>query len=142
MAQMSELIEGFRQAGLRVELTESGTPGDDATHQLAVFRIVQEALTNTLRYAGRGAEARITISHESEHTTIDVLDSGERGTVDSAVPVVIPGSGRGLAGAAERARMFGGTLEAGPQGTGWRLIAVVPTGTVQRETTSIEGAEE
>lgn len=135
MAQMRELIDGFRQAGLRVELTESGIPGDDATHQLAVYRIVQEALTNSLRYAGRGSEVKILISHDGESTTIEVIDSGRRGTADETTNKVIPGSGRGLTGATERARMFGGSLESKAHGAGWRLHAVVPTGATRNTIT-------
>lgn len=128
MAQMRELIEGFRQAGLRVALTESGVPGGNATQQLAVFRIVQEALTNSLRYAGRGAEASVTIAHLDEGTRIEVIDLGRVATGTSDRPIeTIPGSGRGIAGATERARMFGGSLDAGPHGPGWIVRAQVPT---------------
>ncbi len=128
MAQLHELFDGFRQAGLRVGVTQSGVPAGDAAQQLAVFRIVQEALTNTLRYAGRGAEARVFLTHSADATQVEVIDTGRitAGETDPN-PKAIPGSGRGLTGASERARMFGGTLEAGPYGSGWRVRASVPT---------------
>lgn len=131
LAQLRELVDGFWQAGLRVSLTESGVPLADATQQLAVFRIVQEALTNSLRYAGKGAEASVTIAHEHDGTRIDVIDTGRatasaQPDTEAVTPCTIPGSGRGLAGAAERARMFGGSLEAAPHGRGWRVRAHVP----------------
>lgn len=140
-SQLHGLIEGFRQAGLRIATTEQGVPAGDATQQLAVYRIVQEGLTNSLRYAGRGADVRLALEHSSVGTHIEIVDSpvlpvsgagagggasegsGENSALTSAA---IPGSGRGLAGACERARMFGGSLEAGPHGTGWRLRANVP----------------
>lgn len=142
LAQLRELIDGFRQAGLRVSLTESGVPLADGTQQLAVYRIVQEALTNSLRYAGKGAEASVTIAHESDGTHIDVMDSG-RATAsapddEEKAPCTIPGSGRGLAGAAERARMFGGSLKAAPYGRGWRVCAHVPGDGAQTSETARE----
>ena len=123
LSQLHELTEGLRQAGLRVSVTESGVPAGDATQQLAVFRIVQEGLTNALRYAGRGAEARLTLEHRADGTRIELVDHGAR---EGSAERAIPGSGRGLEGAAERARMFGGFLEAGPHGSGWRVVAEVP----------------
>src|SRR5690606_38129400 len=135
--QLQHLVDGFRQAGLRVQFTESGVVSGDATHQLAVFRISQEALTNALRYAGRGAEARIVIAHLKDRTTIKVTDSGRIGSSAAEIEetsATLPGSGRGLAGAAERARLFGGSLEAGPHGAGWRVRATVPIGTAVQDT--------
>ncbi|MDI6023048.1 histidine kinase [Leucobacter sp. UT-8R-CII-1-4] len=129
MAQLHELVDGFRQAGLRVGVTESGVPAGDATQQLAVYRIVQEALTNTLRYAGRGAEARVVLVHTASESTVEITDAGRVTSTEAEVkPNTIPGSGRGLTGAGERARMFGGTLSAGSHGNGWRVFATVPTG--------------
>lgn len=126
LAQLSQLLDGFREAGLRITMTEQGTPCPDSTHQLAVFRIVQEGLTNTLRYAGQGAEVRAVLEHQPDATLVEITD---RGPVPGAPRAeVIPGSGRGLAGARERARMFGGTLESHPHGSGWQLRASIPIG--------------
>lgn len=133
MAQLHELIDGFRQAGLRVGVTESGVPAGDATQQLAVYRIVQEALTNTLRYAGRGAEARVILTHTETESTVEIIDAGRVTSAETEAKAnAIPGSGRGLTGAGERARMFGGTLDAGSHGKGWRVYAMVPTGAAAR----------
>ncbi len=140
VAQLHELVDGFRQVGLKVTLTESGVPETNATQQLAVFRIVQESLTNSLRYAGRGAEARVTVAHASDGTHIEVVDTGRvTSTVADEPSATIPGTGRGLAGATERARMFGGSLEAGPHGPGWRVRAHVPSGTAPNETEGAHG---
>lgn len=135
VAQLYDLVDGFRQAGLRVSLSESGVAAGSASHQLAVFRIVQEALTNALRYAGRAAEVQVLLAHDLAGTRIEVVDSG-RVTASSAgvSGTMIPGSGRGLQGAAERARMFGGSLTAGPRGLGWAVTAFVPGENVTRDT--------
>ncbi len=141
-AQLAELVAGFRDAGLAVSLTEVGVAGGDAMQQVALYRIVQEGLTNALRYAGRGSRVAVSLEHAADRTLVDLRDSGppaagrvpdgvreraRRGTVDSgAATVGIPGTGRGLAGARQRAELFGGTLEAGPYGSGWRVRAEVP----------------
>lgn len=159
LMQLPELVSSFADAGLDVSLTQEGSPTGDAQQQLAVYRIVQEGLTNALRYAGRSASVEVTVAHAGDGgTRIAVIDSGPPGvepqssagsrvaagsgasterwaTEDSTAAqpgslheAAIPGSGRGLAGSAARARMFGGSLDAGPHGRGWRLAAVVPSG--------------
>lgn len=130
VAQLPELIASFADAGLRVTVTEQGTGRGDATQQLAVYRIVQEALTNVLRHAGPAAAVEVRLISGAERTRIEVIDDGGGGS-PSVQHRAIPGSGKGLAGAAERARLFGGYLEFGPRTdgrTGWRLCAEVPTG--------------
>lgn len=148
LAQLPELIDGFRQAGLHVAHIESGEPAGSAAQQLAVYRIVQEALTNSLRYAGSGAKTSVEITSTAEGTHIEVVDTGQ--LTGNAAPSgphadgfrleTIPGSGRGLAGATERARMFGGSLDAGPHGRGWRVRAYVPCGTTHTE--KLQGEEQ
>ena len=134
VADLRQLVGSVRQAGLVVSVVEEGTSLGDATQQLAVFRVVQEGLTNALRYAGPNSQATLVLEHTPSATHIEITDSGRaktratdgRATVTSEETVQIPGSGRGLEGAAERARMFGGTLDAGPYGAGWRLTAQIP----------------
>ncbi|MBN9612219.1 MAG: two-component sensor histidine kinase [Actinobacteria bacterium] len=130
VAQLPQLIAGFVDAGLAVTVVEQGVPVGDAAQQLAVYRIVQESLTNALRHAGHGATATVSVTHSAGETRIEVVDSGAVGTDPklsaTGEPKSIPGSGRGLAGATQRAAVFGGTLDAGPYGRGWRLTAVVP----------------
>ena len=130
VAQLPELLRGFEEAGLRISLTEQGVSHGDAPQQLAVYRIAQEALTNALRYAGAGASIAVTLAHSAAGTRLEVVDAGsvERVSGERAPRPGIPGSGHGLAGAAERARVFGGTVDSGPHGRGWRLIAEVPVG--------------
>lgn len=125
LAQLPELVRGFREAGLGVRFAEEGEPAGDGGQQLAVYRIVQEALTNALRYAGSGASAAVLVRHDPRGTRVEVTDEGPVAGSRRGDP--IEGSGLGLAGAAQRAEMFGGGLEAGPHGRGWRVIADIPS---------------
>lgn len=128
VAQLSELVAGFADTGLRVAFAERGAPHGDAVQQLAVYRIVQEGLTNALRHAGTGTEVRLTVEHDTAESRIEVVDSGPAPGERPPHAGGIPGSGRGLDGVAQRVRMFGGTLESGRHGAGWRLFAIVPAG--------------
>ena len=87
--------------------------------ELSAYRIVQEALTNTLRHA-RATRAEVTVRYESDAVEVDVRDDGR--AVAGA-----DGVGHGLVGMRERALLLGGTLEAGPlpQG-GYRVHARLP----------------
>jgi len=93
-------------------------PGVD----LSAYRIVQEALTNALRHAGR-ATASVGVTYRADEVEVRVSDDG------SGAATAEPGGGHGLAGMRERVRLFGGTLEAGPTATGGFCVrAVLPTG--------------
>jgi signal transduction histidine kinase len=118
--RLDELAAHTRTAGIEVRLEQQGVPrpvpaGVDA----AAFRIVQEALTNTVRHSG-GREATIRLRYDPDALTIEVDDDGR------AVP--LPRPGNGVAGMTERARALGGTLDAGPRpGGGFRVLARFPT---------------
>lgn len=117
---VEELVERFRAAGLPVTLTRDGDPlPDDVAVRQAVFRIVQESLTNALRHADSPSYATVTIRHESARIEIWVEDDG--------LPRTAPYTpGHGLVGVELRARAFGGHAEAGPRpGRGWRTMAVL-----------------
>jgi len=91
---------------------------------LAVYRIVQEALTNVLKHAGP-AEAVISLAF-SEDLDITVTDDG-RGAAASLAAQGLPGGGRGTAGMRERVAALGGRISAGPQpGGGFRVHATIP----------------
>lgn len=115
-AQLATLVGQFRTAGADVALDTDGDPAElTATVGLAVYRILQESLTNAVRHAPRTpARASLTITAASA-----VL------VVDSAGP---PGSGTGsgLLSMAERAEILGGTCTAGPAAGGWRVRAELP----------------
>lgn len=121
-ADLAGLVDRFRAAGLPVRYSVSGAPITNAALELAVYRVVQEALTNALRYASQARQVTVTIDYGPATTTITVADDGT-GTASARSL----GSGRGLIGMAERAAVFGGTVEAGPAATGgWRVHAVLP----------------
>jgi len=115
---IADLVERFRVTGLPVRLTESGPPlPDDAGLQLAVYRIVQECLTNVLRYARLSPRIDVTVAREDGSVVVTVdNDSGPSGAA-------MVGSGRGLIGIRERAAVYDGHVDAGPTGTGWKVQA-------------------
>ncbi|MGW4931096.1 sensor histidine kinase [Agromyces sp. NPDC004153] len=121
-ADLADLVERFRTAGLPVRFSVRGTPVANAAFELAVYRVVQEALTNTLRYATDAAHVTVAVEYGPPATTVTVTDDGRGAPAGESA-----GSGRGLIGMAERAAVFGGTVEAGPVPTGgWRVRAVLP----------------
>jgi signal transduction histidine kinase len=131
---LAKLLEGFRTAGLPLHYTHTGPslPGD-AAFQLTVYRIVQESLTNVLRYGRALSRVDVSIARAGSLVTIDVADDG-RGTLESGSaaaggpgrpesPVSL-GTGQGIAGMRERARIYAGTVRAGRSGdAGWRVHA-------------------
>jgi signal transduction histidine kinase len=133
---LAELVDRFREAGLPVRYTVRGASVPDPQQDLAVYRIVQEALTNALRYARGARHVEVEIDAGADATVVTVADDGGRadeertarsGPPQKAEPI---GAGRGLIGMRERAAVFGGTVEAGPVPSGgWRVRAVLPTAT-------------
>ena len=122
MDGLPELIERLREAGQPVELTVDGAPrvlqpGLD----LAAYRIVQEALTNTLKHAA-GAPTRVVVRFGARRLELAVEDDGGTATVPSS-----NGHGHGLVGMRERAALYGGELAAGPrQGAGFAVHVSLP----------------
>ncbi|MPY97113.1 MAG: sensor histidine kinase [Actinophytocola sp.] len=129
IAALPELAERMRAAGMPVRLDLDGDFTDVSTGvALGVFRIVQEALTNTLKHAGQGAAATVTVALRDDAIEVDVVDDG----AGKAHPVLAADAGpdaggNGLIGMRERASVFGGRLSVGPApGGGWRVHAVIP----------------
>lgn len=122
VGELTDLVERFRAAGMAVRITVSGTPPTDVGQQLTVFRVVQEGLTNALRYGPLADTVEVTIRFDPDRIAITVED-------DAAVHTETPGgSGRGLIGLRERVALYGGTLDAGPRApAGWRLHAEFDT---------------
>ena len=120
--RLDELAEPLRAGGLRVVVRREGpaTPLP-AGVDLSAYRIVQEALTNTVRHA-RATRAVVTVRYGPDSVEVDVRDDG-RASPGSAAN----GGGHGLAGMRERASLLGGTLEAGPLPSGgYRVHARLP----------------
>lgn len=110
---------------MTIHATGLSTPlPEDAGFQLAVFRIVQEALTNALRHAPQTTRADVEIARTSVGIEVTVTDQGP-GIVDLERQ---SGSGRGVIGMRERVGVYGGVVEAGPFESGWRVHAVLPWG--------------
>jgi signal transduction histidine kinase len=106
-------------AGLSVRLETAGDPRPlPAGVDLAAYRIVQEALTNTIRHSG-GRTATVRLRYDEDAVTISIEDDG--------TAVHPPRRGNGMAGMTERAHALGGTLEAGPRpGGGFQVLARLP----------------
>ncbi len=111
LARLDELADTVRATGMTVSVHREGTlDGLSAAVDMAAYRIVQEALTNTLRHAVGADEVGVRVTVEGECVMVSVLDNGRmpQGRSDTA------GAGRGLVGMRERARLVGGSLRAGP----------------------------
>ena len=124
LAGLGELLDRVRAAGLDVTARVDGAPaGLPAGLDLAAYRIVQEALTNTLKHA-RAQAAEVHLCYGPAGLVVEVTDDGR-----AAVPAGRPGraGGRGLIGIGERAALHGGTCQAGPRpGGGFAVRACFP----------------
>lgn len=117
---LEQLLEGFRTAGLPVTYTHAGDPlPEDTTFQLTVFRIIQESLTNSLRYARNVSDVQVRLEQRRGELRMEIMDNGDATRVPSI------GSGRGLRGMRERAALFGGTVDAGPVASGGWIVKAV-----------------
>lgn len=124
LADLEALLDRVRAAGLPVTCTMQGDPaGLSEGQQLTVYRIVQEALTNTLKHAGPAATAEVLLDYAGGAVDVQVTDTGLGTAAGSA-----DGDGKGLHGMRERAAVYDGTLQAGPasSGGGWRVTAHLP----------------
>jgi signal transduction histidine kinase len=108
IATLEALVDQVREAGLPVEYRIEGEPVPlPPGVELSAYRIVQEALTNALKYAGP-ARAEVSVSYGRDALELEITNDGR---VDGDAQ----GSGHGLIGMRERVAVFGGTLEAGPR---------------------------
>jgi signal transduction histidine kinase len=129
LGHLGSLIERVSAAGLPVELhVEGARPDLPPGLDLAAYRVVQEALTNVIKHAGR-APTSVRLDYRPRELRIDVADNGRPpgGPGPGGPPPGGPGSERGLIGLRERIALYGGTLDAGPRpGGGWRVRACIP----------------
>ena len=126
LAQVPDLVESVRAAGVDVDLrVTGGLPPTSSAVDLAGYRIVQEALTNVVKHAGP-ARVEVRVEATADRVLIEVADDG-LGTVASTE------AGRGLLGMHERAAATGGTVTAGPSPAGgWRVTAELPLTAVRQ----------
>lgn len=123
--RLQALVARVRDAGLPVELDITGPvrsllPGVE----LAAYRVVQEALTNTMKHAS-GATATVSVDYGAEKMRVEIVDTG--GASKAVADTAGIGDGRGLVGLRERLAVYGGSLQAGRRLTGgYRVEAVIP----------------
>jgi signal transduction histidine kinase len=124
--QLDTLIERITQTGLDVRMRVDGEQRAlPVMVDLAAYRIIQEALTNVIRHAGR-ATASIRLRYSAQKLEIDIRDDGDGQSLGNGAA---GGAGYGLIGMRERAESLGGTFQAGPQpGGGFHVAATLPIG--------------
>jgi signal transduction histidine kinase len=126
LAGIDDLIRRARDAGLPTELRHEGEPfalpmGCD----LAAYRVVQEALTNSLKHAGAGAHAKVLLRWTEKELELDITDTGNG--LAAAGPDLDGPLGQGLVGMRERVALCGGDMQAGPRWNGgFRVRATIP----------------
>lgn len=134
--QLGALLEQTGAAGVPVSFSQEGTPAARSVNgaDLAVYRVVQEALTNVRRHAGTGVTAAVTIRYTTDAITVNVTDDGRgaaaplsAGRGASAGHAGADGAGHGLPGMRERVELYGGAVTAGPRpGGGYQVTATLP----------------
>jgi signal transduction histidine kinase len=122
VGELHELVEQTRRAGQPVAFTEEGGPAEAiGSAQATVYRVVQEALTNALKYA-HGRPTTVHVEHAAGEVNVEISTEGS-GSRTTAVG----GGGRGLAGLRERVAVLGGEFSAGRRETGFVVTARIPT---------------
>jgi signal transduction histidine kinase len=126
LAQLPALVDRATKAGLHVEVSTTGTPTPlPAGLDLTAYRVVQEALTNTLKHAS-ARTASVALGYTPGELRLTVEDDGS-GSRDGAAAAPSPGPGHGLIGMAERVGFYGGRLATGPlDGRGFRVDVRLP----------------
>lgn len=123
LAAIPALVRQVEDSGLPVHLAIAGTSHVPAGVELSAYRIIQESLTNALKYAGAGASATVTVRRRRDAVSVTVEDDG-RGVISEAVS---SSGGNGLAGMRERVAALGGQIELGARrGGGYRVHALLP----------------
>ncbi|MGW1467619.1 sensor histidine kinase [Streptomyces sp. NPDC002308] len=128
LGRVEDLVEQARRSGQPVELSERGERRPrNVDVELAAYRVVQEALTNAMKYAA-GRPTRVLVRHGEECVEIGVTTDGPVRAAAPAPREPGPEGGRGLAGLRTRVRMLDGELEAGPlPGGGFEVRATIPS---------------
>ena len=132
LSDIPALLEGMQRGSLKVHRSESGTPVELSPGQeLAVFRIIQECLTNALKHGGRGTDVRLHFDWSGPGLTLHVASALVPAGKEEAAGPASPRAGRGLPGMRERAHLAGGWLTAGPDGEHFRVTVFVPYGSLE-----------
>jgi len=122
---LDDLLAEVRAAGLPVRLTVTGAPRPlSSGAQLAVYRIVQESLTNARRHAPGAAGATVTLQYLDHGIDVEIYNDGPVSSIPAGRESPGRGEGLGIAGMRERAATYGGSVTAGPRaGGGWVVRA-------------------
>ncbi|KQX59607.1 MULTISPECIES: histidine kinase [unclassified Streptomyces] len=125
LADLDTLITGVRKAGLPVRYeAHDDVPNAQVLPpgaQLTVYRVIQEALTNTLKHAGEGAKATVLLTYTAREARVEITNTSTRTPAPASSP------GQGLTGMRERAALYDGTLDSGPlPAGGWQVRLRLP----------------
>jgi signal transduction histidine kinase len=125
LAQLPALVDRLTAAGLQIDLRVGEVPDELSPGlDLAVFRVIQEALTNVIKHAGK-PPTTVSVACSDGQLVVEVADTGR--PIPAAAPAVPAGARRGLVGLRERIALYGGVLDAGPRsGGGWVVRARFP----------------
>jgi signal transduction histidine kinase len=119
LADLPTLMTQVREAGLPVEFQVDGERRElPVGIELSAYRIVQEALTNALKYAGR-AHAAVSVRYRPDSLELEITDDG------AGIPADVPGGGHGLAGIRERVTLYGGKFDASARPAGGFAVRVL-----------------
>jgi signal transduction histidine kinase len=137
LVDLPRLVEDVRAVGVPATLHIEGTA--DCVHpgvELSAYRVVQEALTNVIKHAGKPSRVDVTVRHLPGSLAVEIVDDGRGFSARSAngagAVASFDGSGHGLVGMRERAELWGGELSAGPApGGGYRVKALLPYGDLE-----------
>lgn len=130
LTDVADLIARADAAGLAVVLNEDGRRRRLAPRaEHLAYRVVQEGLTNAMRYAGLGAAAQVHLAWSADRLVLTVSTFGRTRAPGPG------GTGQGLSGLAQRVIALGGRFAAGHDGAGFRIDAVLPTGTREPDVT-------
>ncbi|MFC4589299.1 sensor histidine kinase [Sphaerisporangium corydalis] len=124
VAELDELVAQVRRSGLPVEFVVDGARRDlPEGEQLVIYRIVQEALTNTLKHGGPGTRARVRMEYGPREISLRVTDDGRGASAPRSI------DGHGLIGMRERVAMYDGSVRASPRaGGGFQVDVRLPVG--------------
>jgi signal transduction histidine kinase len=130
LVDLPRLVDEVRAAGVPVTLRVEGAT--DCVHggvELSAFRVVQEALTNVIKHAGKPSRVDVTVRYLPGTLALEVVDDGRGLAARPSNGVAEDGSGHGLVGMRERVELWGGELTTGPvTGGGFRVKALLPFG--------------
>jgi signal transduction histidine kinase len=119
VVDLDALLEMVRRTGLDVRFETSGRLDDLGTSmELTIYRLVQEAVTNTVKHAQAPTRIVVRVARSGDEVSVSITDDG-------GVPATA-GVGQGLVGMRERVAVHAGQVEAGPTAQGWQVVALLP----------------